>query len=64
MGSRFIMLNNSSHPFIKGNDKSLSYSATDKRGYKAVFAGKVELGGVFRRKSVGICNVVITGNLA
>ena len=45
MGSRFIMLNNSSHSFIKGNDKSLSYSITDKRGYKAVFAGKVELGG-------------------
>jgi hypothetical protein len=39
------MLNNSSHSFIKGNDKSLSYSTTDKRGYKVVFAGKVELGG-------------------
>lgn len=58
------MLNNSYHPFIKWNNKSLSYSATDKRGYKVVFAGGVELGGVFRKESVSIFNVVITRNLA
>jgi len=48
-----LMLENRSQPFIAAKNKSLSWSATNNRGTKAIFTGRIVLGSFSKRESAG-----------
>jgi len=53
-----LMLKNRSHPFITAKNKSLSWSTTDNKGTKAIFAGSFS-----RRESTSGFDVIRGGIL-
>jgi len=58
-----LMLENRSQLFIAAKNKSLSWTATDNRGTKAIFAARIILGSFFRRESTSGFDVIRGGIL-